>query len=51
MKLDDITYKINGCAMKVHNTLGNGFQEVIYQRCLAIEFNKAKVNYPTLTLR
>ena len=23
--------------MKVHNTLGNGFQEVIYQRCLAIE--------------
>ena len=41
MTLDEITYKINGCAMKVHNTLGNGFQEVIYQRCLAIEFNKA----------
>ncbi len=37
MFLDEITYKINGCAMKVHNTLGNGFQEVIYQRCLAIE--------------
>ena len=36
MKLDDLTYRINGCAMKVHNTLGNGFQEVIYQRCLAI---------------
>ena len=34
---DAITYKVNGCAMKVHNTLGNGFQEVIYQRCLAIE--------------
>lgn len=41
MTLDEITYKINGCAMKVHNTLGNGFQEVIYQRCLAIEFEKA----------
>ena len=27
--------------MKVHNTLGNGFQEVIYQRCLAIELAKA----------
>jgi len=27
--------------MKVHNTLGNGFQEVIYQRCLAIELRKA----------
>ena len=41
MTLDEITYKINGCAMEVHNTLGNGFQEVIYQRCLEIEFNKA----------
>jgi GxxExxY protein len=40
-KYDDITYKINGCAMKVHNTLGNGFQDVIYQRCLAIELEKA----------
>jgi GxxExxY protein len=39
-KYDDITYKINGCAMKVHNTLGNGFQEVIYQRCLAIELER-----------
>jgi hypothetical protein len=33
---DELTYKIIGCAMKVHNTLGNGFQAVIYQRCLAI---------------
>ena len=41
MSLDEITYKINGCAMKVHNTLGNGFQEVIYQRCLAIELANA----------
>ncbi len=45
MTLDEITYKINGCAMKVHNTLGNGFQEVIYQRCLAIEFTKAGLNF------
>ena len=29
--------------MRVHNVLGNGFQEVIYQRCLAIELEKAKV--------
>jgi GxxExxY protein len=42
---DDLTYKINGCAMKVHNTLGNGFQEVIYQRCLEIEFAEAGINY------
>lgn len=39
-KYSDITQKIIGCAMKVHNTLGNGFQEVIYQRALAIEMNK-----------
>lgn len=45
MTLDQITYKINGCAMKVHNTLGNGFQEVIYQRCLAIEFKRAGLNF------
>ena len=42
---DDLTYKIIGCAMKVHSTLGNGFQEVIYQRCLAIEFEKTNLNF------
>lgn len=31
--------------MNVHNTLGNGFQEVIYQRCLAIELKRAGVNF------
>lgn len=45
MTLDDLTYKINGCAMKVHNTLGNGFQEVIYQRCLAIELDRAGISF------
>lgn len=41
MEKDELTYQIIGCAMKVHNTLGNGFQEVIYQRCLAIEMERA----------
>lgn len=45
LSIDEITYKINGCAMKVHNTLGNGFQEVIYQRCLAIELERAGLNF------
>ena len=31
--------------MKIHNTLGNGFQEVIYQRCLEIEFKQAGLGY------
>lgn len=39
-KYAEITQKIIGCAMKVHNTLGNGFQEVINQRALAIEMEK-----------
>ena len=37
MKHENITRDIIGAAMEVHNTLGNGFQEVIYQRALAIE--------------
>lgn len=40
MKYEEITHKIIGCAMKVHSALGNGFQEVIYQRALAIEMGK-----------
>lgn len=31
--------------MAVHNILGNGFQEVIYQRCLALELESAKLSY------
>jgi GxxExxY protein len=33
----DLTGRIIGCAMRVHSSLGNGFQEVVYQRCLEIE--------------
>ena len=42
---DDLTYQIIGCAMKVHSYLGNGFQEVIYQRALAIKFKKASISF------
>lgn len=42
---DELTYKIIGCAMKVHTTLGNKFQEVIYQRALAIEMKKGHMNF------
>ena len=42
---DGFTYRIIGCAMTVHSTLGNGFQEVIYQRCLAIELGRAGLEF------
>jgi GxxExxY protein len=45
MKYEDLTHKIIGCAMKVHSTLGNGFQEVIYQRALAIEMQKNNLGF------
>jgi GxxExxY protein len=42
---NELTYKIIGCAMKVHNKMGPGFQEVIYQRCLAIELERAGLSF------
>jgi len=41
MKYADITAKIIGAGFEVHTLLGNGFQEVIYQRALAHEMSKA----------
>lgn len=41
----DITGKIIGCAQKVHKFLGNGFQEVIYQRALEIEFEQEGLTF------
>jgi len=45
MKHKELTYKIIGCAMEVHKHLGNGFQEVIYQRALAIEMTSQGIEY------
>jgi GxxExxY protein len=44
-KYSDLTHNIIGCSMKVHSTLGNGFQELIYQRALAIELEKAGITF------
>ena len=45
MKYEEITHRIIGCAMKVHSTLGNGFQELIYQRALALEMKKQGIHF------
>jgi GxxExxY protein len=44
-KYSELTSKIIGCAMTVHKTLGNGFQELIYQRALAIEMSFAGITF------
>lgn len=45
MKEQDLTHKIIGAAMEVHKHLGNGFQEVVYQRALAIEMQIQNINF------
>jgi len=37
MLYEDITRRVIAAAMKVHSSLGNGFQELVYQRALAVE--------------
>lgn len=44
-KYSELTGKIIGCAMSVHKVLGNGFQEVIYQRALEIEMNLLGIEF------
>ena len=41
----ELTGKIIGCALEVHKILGNGFQEVIYQRALAIEMKQQGLEF------
>jgi len=44
-KYKEITEKIIGASMKVHATLGNGFQEVIYQRALALQMENEELGF------
>jgi GxxExxY protein len=45
MQHEDITRTIIGCAMAVHRVLGNGFQEVVYQRALGVEMELRGINF------
>lgn len=45
LKHQDITQKIIGASFEVHKFLGNGFQEVIYQRALAYEFHQVGLTF------
>jgi GxxExxY protein len=45
LKYQNITEKIIGASFEVHKFLGNGFQEVIYQRALAYELHQAGLEF------
>ncbi|MCK5701901.1 MAG: GxxExxY protein [Cyclobacteriaceae bacterium] len=45
LKYKDITQKIIGASFEVHKFLGNGFQEVIYQRALAWEMSQVNLTF------
>jgi len=42
---DKLTHDIIGCAMEVHRILGNGFQEVVYQRALSVEMKLRQIEH------
>ncbi len=42
---ENLTYKIIGACMEVHNILGKGFNEVVYADALEIEFQKQQILY------
>ena len=45
IKINELTEKIIGLAIKVHRTLGPGFLESVYQAALAYEFSKAEIQF------
>lgn len=45
MLYEELTRKIIGCAIEVHKRLGNGFQEIIYQRALEIEMRLVNIEF------
>ena len=44
-KYGNVTGRIIGLALKIHNTLGCGFQEVVYQRALELECKMNNITY------
>jgi GxxExxY protein len=47
MEHEELTQKIIGCAYRVYNTMGFGFLESVYEKCLLIEMGNAGLNVKT----
>ena len=45
--LEDMTYKVIGAAMSVHNALGPGLKEAAYHRALSLEMERAGLSFET----
>ena len=45
LKYPGLTRRVIGCAMAVHSALGNGFQEVVYQRALGVEMERDGLSF------
>ena len=45
VSMDELNYAVIGCAMKVHGTIGCGFSELVYARCMAIELDASRINF------
>jgi GxxExxY protein len=43
MEINSLTHAIIGCAFKVHNVLGPGFLEKVYENALKIELDKLHI--------
>jgi GxxExxY protein len=43
--LDDLTYRVIGCAIEVHKQIGPGLIESVYEKCLAREFELRNIQY------
>ncbi len=43
--IDDLTHRVIACAYTVHNTLGAGFLEKVYEEALALEMTEQQIRF------
>lgn len=43
--IDELSYKIIGCAIEVHSALGPGLLESVYHKCMVKEFRERGISF------